>query len=84
MHVLPLAIICGETGEYVITENYFEKIDELIKEKGAIALRTAFNYVSDFVWAENGKDYLHTQHLTYVISEDQENYPPGLIPNEKG
>lgn len=60
--------------EYILTENYFEKIDELLKDRGEIALCTAFNFVSDFVWSEKGKDYLHTQHLTYIISEDQNDY----------
>lgn len=60
--------------EYVITDNHFQKIGEFIKNKGAIALCTAFNYVNDFVWSGKGKDYLHTQHLTYIISEDQDCY----------
>lgn len=37
-------------------------------------LRTAFNYVPDYAWWNEGKEFLHTEHVTYVVEADQEFY----------
>lgn len=59
---------------YEVKENYFCRIDQLISEHGAVMLGTAFNYAPDFVWWDEGKGQLHTEHMTYVIDADQEFY----------
>ncbi len=59
---------------WVIEENHFEKISSLIAQEGEVALRTAFNYVPNYTWSEEGKEGLHTAHMTYVIGEDADGY----------
>lgn len=57
-----------------ITEKHFKRIHELLKEKDTLMLRTAFNYVPNYAWWDEGQDHLHTSHLTYVIGEDDDVY----------
>lgn len=63
-----------KVGKWTIKENHFEKIHELLKEKDTLMLRTAFNYVPNYVWWKEGQDHIHSSHLTYVIGEDNDVY----------
>lgn len=69
---------------YVIENEYYDRISELLKHNGALILVTAFNYVMNYWWwGENTKnnEYLHDGHCTYIIGEDNEAYYIADSPN---
>lgn len=64
-------------NKYIIKENHFGEISNLLEENKSLILSTAFNYVIDYDWwGENAGDekYLHVNHNSYIIGEDKENY----------
>lgn len=63
-----------ETQDYLIEGNYFTRISEIIGESGEVILCTAFNYVPEYCWCEEGRDSLHIDHYSYLLAEDAENY----------
>lgn len=79
---------CGEIGihytgikyQYIsertwsIENNYFDKISDIIKDNGEVMLGTAFNFVPEYCWSEEGRDHLHIGHYSYLLDEDKEYY----------
>ncbi len=60
--------------EWTVKCDYHKNIAELLHTEGSLILQTAFNYVPDYAWWEDGKEGLHIQHLTYLLGEDLEGY----------
>ena len=63
-----------EERTWIIENNYFDKISDILKKYGEVMLGTAFNYVPEYCWSEEGRDHLHVGHYTYLLDEDKEHY----------
>lgn len=63
-----------DTRDYLIKGNCFARISEIISQNGEVILCTAFNYVPEYCWCEEGRDSSHTSHYSYLLAEDAENY----------
>lgn len=63
-----------EEKEWVIENNHFAEISKILKKHGEVMYRTAFNFIPDYCWCEEGREQLHLGHGAYLLDEDEENY----------
>lgn len=63
-----------EEKEWVIKNNHFGQISKIMKEHGEVMYCTAFNFIPDYCWYEEGREQLHLGHGAYILDEDGKNY----------
>lgn len=63
-----------EEKEWVIENDHFAKTSKILKEYGGVMCHTAFNFIPDYCWYEEGREQLHLGHGMYLLDEDEENY----------
>lgn len=63
-----------EEKEWIIENNHFAEISKILKEHGEVMCCTAFNFIPDYCWCEEGREQLHLGHGAYLLDEDEKNY----------